>query len=63
MELFIGFIMVLFLLGVPFAILQLVAQGMIFQGQVAIAAILVITMVLAIYYLTGVAYSARCVTG
>lgn len=56
MELFIGFIMVFFLLGIPLVVLQLLAQGMIFQGQTAIAAILVITMVLAIYYLTGVAY-------
>ena len=32
MELFIGFIMVFFLIGIPFAILQLVAQGADFSG-------------------------------
>ena len=56
MELFIGFIMVFFLIGIPFAIIQLVAQGLIFQGQPVIAGILTLAMFLILFYLTGLAY-------
>ncbi len=56
MELFIGFIMVFFLIGVPFAVLQLIAQGFIFQGQPVIAGVLTLVMVMLLFYLTGVAY-------
>lgn len=56
MELFIGFIMVFFLIGIPFAVLQLIAQGFIFQGQPLIAGILTLTMAMLLFYLTGVAY-------
>jgi uncharacterized membrane protein YjgN (DUF898 family) len=56
MELFIGFIMVFFLIGIPFAVLQLVAQGFIFQGQPAIAGLLTFILVMLLFYLTGVAY-------
>jgi uncharacterized membrane protein YjgN (DUF898 family) len=55
-ELFIGFIMVFFLIGIPFAILQLVAQGAIFQGQPVVAGVLGFTMFTILFYLTGVAY-------
>jgi uncharacterized membrane protein YjgN (DUF898 family) len=55
-ELFIGFIMVFFLIGIPFAILQLVAQGAIFQGQPLVAGVLGFTMFAILFYLTGVAY-------
>ena len=56
MELFIGFIMVFFLIGIPFAIIQLVAQGAIFQGEPVIAGVLTFVMFMALFYLTGVAY-------
>jgi uncharacterized membrane protein YjgN (DUF898 family) len=56
MELFIGFVMVFFLIGVPFAIIQLVSQGLIFQGQPIIAGILTFVMFMILFYLTGVAY-------
>jgi uncharacterized membrane protein YjgN (DUF898 family) len=56
MELFIGFVMVFFLIGVPFTILQLVAQGMIFQGEPVLAGVLTLVMFMIIFYLTGVAY-------
>jgi uncharacterized membrane protein YjgN (DUF898 family) len=55
-ELFIGFIMVFFLIGIPFAIIQLVTQGLIFQGQPLIAGIVTLIMFLILFYLTGVAY-------
>jgi uncharacterized membrane protein YjgN (DUF898 family) len=56
MELFIGFIMVFFLIGLPIIIIQLVSQGLIFQGESILAAATTLTMVLALFYLTGVAY-------
>ncbi len=56
MELFIGFIMVFFLIGVPFAVIQLVAQGLIFQGEPVAAGIVILVMVMILFYLTGLAY-------
>lgn len=56
MELFVGFIMVFFLIGVPLALLQMVAQGLIFQGQPIIAGGLTFALFVLIFYLTGVAY-------
>lgn len=56
MELFIGFIMVFFLIGLPIIIIQLVSQGLIFQGESILAAITTLTMVLTLFYLTGIAY-------
>lgn len=56
MELFIGFVMVFFLIGIPLAIIQLVTQGLIFQGQPVIAGVLTLLMFLILFYLTGVAY-------
>ena len=55
-ELFIGFLMVFFLIGIPFAIIQLVSQGFIFQGQPVIAGVLTFVMFMILFYLTGVAY-------
>jgi uncharacterized membrane protein YjgN (DUF898 family) len=55
-ELFIGFIMVFFLIGIPFAIIQLVAQGAIFQGEPVVAGVISLVMVVILFYLTGVAY-------
>jgi uncharacterized membrane protein YjgN (DUF898 family) len=56
MELFIGFVMVFFLIGIPFAIIQLVAQGLIFQGEPILAGVLTFVMFMLLFYLTGVAY-------
>lgn len=56
MELFIGFIMVFFLIGIPFAIIQMVAQGAIFQGEPVVAGVLTLVMFVILYYLIGVAY-------
>jgi uncharacterized membrane protein YjgN (DUF898 family) len=55
-ELFWGFVMVFFLVGLPFAVLQLALQGMIFQGQTVIVAIIAVTMFVLIFYLSGLAY-------
>jgi uncharacterized membrane protein YjgN (DUF898 family) len=55
-ELFWGFIMVFFLVGVPFAILQLAAQGLIFQGETVLVAIITVVMFVLIFYLSGIAY-------
>jgi uncharacterized membrane protein YjgN (DUF898 family) len=56
LELFIGFIMAFFLIGVPFALLQLVAQGLIFQGEPVIAGVLTLVLAFLLFYLIGVAY-------
>lgn len=56
MELFIGFIMAFFLIGVPFTLLQLVAQGLVFRGEPAIALGMGILLTLLLFYLIGVAY-------
>ncbi len=55
-ELFWGFVMVFFLVGLPLVIMQLALQGMIFQGQTFIVAAIVTTMAVFTLYLTGVAY-------
>jgi len=55
-ELFIGFIMVFLLIGVPFIVIQLVSQGLIFQGLPVLAGLLTFAMFLSLFYLTGVAY-------
>lgn len=55
-ELFIGFIMAFFLIGVPFTLLQLVVQGLVFQGQPVLAVALGVALVLLLYYLIGLAY-------
>ena len=56
MELFIGFIMAFFLVGIPFALLQLVLQGLIFQGETILAAVTIIVLTTLLLYLIGVAY-------
>jgi uncharacterized membrane protein YjgN (DUF898 family) len=56
MELFIGFVMVFFLIGVPFAVLQLVAQGFIFRGEPILAGVMTFVLIMLLFYLTGVAY-------
>ncbi len=55
MELFIGFLLVLVLFGVPFLFLQFGAQALIFQGYVGLAGTLSLLAVALIFYLGGVA--------
>ena len=55
-ELFIGFLMAFFLIGLPFIIIQLVSQGLIFRGETIIAGLVTLTMFVLLFYLTGVAY-------
>ena len=55
-ELFIGFILAFLLIGVPFIIIQLVSQGLIFRGEALIAGLVTLTMFLLLFYLTGIAY-------
>ncbi|MFN0045060.1 MAG: YjgN family protein [Sphingorhabdus sp.] len=56
LELFIGFIMVFLLLGLPIIVMQLVSQGLIFRGQTFIAGVVTIAMFVMLFYLSGVAY-------
>ena len=55
-ELFIGFILAFLLIGVPFIVIQLVSQGLIFRGEALIAGLVTLTMFLLLFYLTGIAY-------
>ncbi len=55
LELFIGFITAFFLLGIPLFVLQLIAQGLIFQDQKLIAAIVGIVVYLFLLCLAGFA--------
>ena len=55
MELFVGFLLVLILLGIPFTVIQLITQGLIFRQEQLLAGVLLIVFFLAIFYLTGVA--------
>ncbi|MEK7343986.1 MAG: YjgN family protein [Pseudomonadota bacterium] len=54
-ELFVGFLMVLVLIGLPFLFLQFGAQALVLQGQVALAGVLTIMAAFTIFYFTGVA--------
>jgi uncharacterized membrane protein YjgN (DUF898 family) len=56
MELFIGFLMAFFLIGIPFTLLQLVVQGLVFQGQPVIAVALGFVLFMLLFYLIGIAY-------
>lgn len=55
LELFIGFLLVLLLLGLPFFVLNFVVQGLIMRGEEALGLGLTALSLLAIFYLTGVA--------
>ena len=55
MELFIGFLLVLLLLGVPFTVMQLIAQGLILRQEQALGGAIVLATLLLLFYLTGVA--------
>ncbi|ANI77516.1 MULTISPECIES: YjgN family protein [Sphingobium] len=54
-ELFLGFLMVVAMVGVPFLILQFSAQALILQGHGGVAAILTLAAFGGIFYMVGVA--------
>lgn len=54
-ELFVGFLLVLMLFGIPFIILQFGAQALILQGHPVAAALLSAIAAFSIFYLAGVA--------
>jgi uncharacterized membrane protein YjgN (DUF898 family) len=54
-ELFIGFIVAFFLLGIPLFVLQLIAQGLIFQDQKLIAGIVGFVVYILLLCLAGFA--------
>ncbi|HEX7876753.1 MAG TPA: YjgN family protein [Sphingobium sp.] len=54
-ELFLGFLMVLVLIGGPFLFLQFGAQALILQGHAGIAGLLGLASVVTIFYMVGVA--------
>ena len=54
-ELFIGFLIVVAILGIPFFIIQLIANGLIFRGMLEWVGIMTLAIFAATYYLTGLA--------
>lgn len=54
-ELFIGFLLVLLLIGVPFLVLQFGLQALALRGHAGLAALLALTLPILILYLVGVA--------
>jgi uncharacterized membrane protein YjgN (DUF898 family) len=54
-ELFFGFLIALFAFGLPFLVLNLILQGLLFQNQQVIAGILVVAIYVGLLYLGGVA--------
>jgi uncharacterized membrane protein YjgN (DUF898 family) len=55
-ELFWGFVMVFFLIGLPLIAIQFVINGLIFQAQPVLAGVLIFVLILLSLYLTGIAY-------
>jgi uncharacterized membrane protein YjgN (DUF898 family) len=55
-ELFIGFVMVFFLIGLPLIFLQFGAQALVLRGYPILAVVLSVVAFVAIFYLSGVAY-------
>lgn len=55
LELFIGFLLVLVLFGIPYLVLTFVAQALALRGQTGLAALLTFGSLLAIFYLYGLA--------
>ncbi len=56
LELFIGFLMVLLLIGTPLTVIQLINYGLILQDQLAVAIAVNVLMFVLIFYLGGLAY-------
>ncbi len=54
-ELFFGFLIAIGLFGLPFLILNLILQGLIFQNQQGIAGVLIAAIYIFLFYLAGVA--------
>lgn len=54
-ELFIGFLLVAAIVGIPFALLQFISQGLIFRGMIGWVAGLTFALFFITYYLTGMA--------
>src|SRR5690606_25121470 len=54
-ELFIGFLLVLVLFGIPYFLLSFVAQSLAIRGQEALAGLIFLAALLAIFYLYGLA--------
>jgi len=55
LELFIGFLLVMLLFGIPYFILSFVTESLMLRGQTALAIALTLGCLLAIYYLFGLA--------
>jgi uncharacterized membrane protein YjgN (DUF898 family) len=55
-ELFIGFVMVFLLLGIPLILVQFVNNGLIFRGEVYLVIAINVLLFALIFYLTGLAY-------
>jgi len=56
LELFIGFLLVLVLILLPFGIIQFISQGAVFQGKEIAAAAIQLLLFAMIFYLSGVAF-------
>ncbi len=54
-ELFFGFLIVLFLFGLPFLLINLVLQGLVLQGQQGVAGLMITALNFLLLYLVGVA--------
>lgn len=55
MELFIGFLMTIFLLGLPYLLISLIAQGALLQGEPTLTVGITAVSAVVIFYLIGVA--------
>ncbi len=55
-ELFIGFLVVLLLIFLPFTIIQFIAQGAVLQGYPTLGGFITLLLAMMIFYLGGVAY-------
>ena len=55
MELFVGFAIVFALVGIPFTIVQLIANGLIFRGMFEWVGAMTVVILLVTFYLTGLA--------
>lgn len=55
MELFIGFLMAILLLGLPYLVVTLISQGAVLRGQEEVAAIIALVSGLVLFYFVGVA--------
>ena len=54
-ELFIGFLLVAVIVGIPFALIQFIAQGLIFRGMIEWVGLMTFVLFIGAFYLTGLA--------